>query len=72
MLGTWVVVTLVLTGACGVGAVFTADAATIVTGTDVAALSDMVGVVLVLEFVLACTVFTGVVIIVVIDFDGPA
>lgn len=69
-LGTLVVVTLVLTWACGVGAVFTAG--TVVTGGgDVAALADMVGVVL--EFdVLACTVFTGVVIIVVVDFDGPA
>lgn len=67
MLGTLVVVTLVL---CGVGAVFTADAATVVTGGDVAALSDMVGIVLVFEF--ACTVFNGVVIIDVVDFDGSA
>lgn len=73
MLRTLVVVTLVLTWVCGVGAVFTADAATSVTGGDVAALSDMVGVVLVLEFdVLACIVFNGVVIIVVVDSDGPA
>lgn len=70
MLGTLVVVTLVLTWICGVGAVFTADAATVVTGGDVAALSDMVGIVLVFEF--ACTVFNGVVIIDVVDFDGSA
>lgn len=70
MLGTLVVVTLVLTWVCGVGAVFTADAATVVTGGDVAALSDMVGIVSVFEF--ACTVFNGVVIIDVVDFDGSA
>lgn len=70
MLGTLVVVTLVLTWVCGVGAVFTADAATVVTGGDVAALSDMVGIVSVFEF--ARTVFNGVVIIDVVDFDGSA